>query len=248
MNVGSDPAPEIGSGVWEQREMREALACRDLATVYRRLQRVGVSQRRIAALTGQSSSEVYEILKGRNVMAYDLLTRIADGLGVPRGYLGLAYDESTQNAVELAEYSSSSWLSEREEVRQLLSHAANVTMAVAGDDMAKWWQPIDRHPTPVPARIGMSDVEHIERITAVVRALDARHGGGACRDAVVAQVAWAQQLLAADSSEAIAHRLQLALADLHLQAGWTFDVGCIRQPGGTLPARSSSPEPRTTPR
>ncbi|GAA3431702.1 helix-turn-helix domain-containing protein [Kutzneria kofuensis] len=54
-----------------------------------------MSQRQIAALTGQSQSEVSEILKGRQVMAYDVLARIADGLGVPRGYMGLAYDEAT---------------------------------------------------------------------------------------------------------------------------------------------------------
>jgi transcriptional regulator with XRE-family HTH domain len=175
MNVNNDPAPEIGPGVWEQREMREALARRDLTTVYHRLQRVGISQRRIAALTGQSSSEVYEILKGRKVMAYDVLTRIADGLGVPRGYLGLAYDESTETAVELVAASTSTRPSEREEVRQLLSHAANVTMGASVNDMAKWWQPVDRQATPVPARIGTSDIEQIERITRVMRALDYRY-------------------------------------------------------------------------
>jgi tetratricopeptide (TPR) repeat protein len=226
MNVDNDPAPQISPGVWEQREMREALARRDLATVYRRLQRVGISQRRIAALTGQSSSEVYEILKGRKVMAYDVLARIADGLGVSRGYLGLAYDESTETAVELAAASVSTRRNEREEVRQLLSHAANVTMAASPDDMAKWWQPVDRQPTPVPARIGMSDVHQVESITGVMRAMDYRYGGGACRDAVVAQVAWAQQLLGTRHAADVRDRLHLALADLHNLAGWTsFDVG-----------------------
>lgn len=226
MNVDNEPAPQIGPGVWEQRDMRAALARRDLTTVYRRLQCVGISQRRIAALTGQSSSEVYEILNGRRVMAYDVLARIADGLGVPRGYLGLAYDESTETAVQLVAASSFTRLDEREEVRQLLSRAANVTMGAAVEDTAKWWQSVDRQPTPVPARIGLSDVEQVESITGAMRALDYRYGGGACRDAVVAQVAWAQQLLTAESSDAVMHRLQLAVADLHLQAGWTsFDVG-----------------------
>jgi tetratricopeptide (TPR) repeat protein len=226
MNVDSDPAPQVSPGAWEQREMREALARRDLATVYQRLQRVGISQRRIAALTGQSSSEVYEILRGRKVMAYDVLARIADGLGVPRGYLGLAYDESTETAVELAAASVSTRRNEREEVRQLLSHAANVTMAASPDDMAKWWQPVDRQPTPVPARIGMSDVHQVESITGVMRAMDYRYGGGACRDAVVAQIAWAQQLLGSRHAADVRERLHLALADLHNLAGWTsFDVG-----------------------
>ena len=60
----------------------------------------------------------------------------------------------------------------------------------------------------------------------MMRALDYRHGGGACRNAIVAQVAWAQRLLVTDYTEEIGHRLHLALADLHNLAGWTsFDVG-----------------------
>jgi transcriptional regulator with XRE-family HTH domain len=206
--------------------MRTALARRDLATVYRRLQASGISQRRIAVLTGQSPSEVYEILNGRQVMAYELLLRIADGLGVPRGYMGLAYDESTEMTVELAAAHCSVQPDEREEVRQLLSHAANVTMGASVDEVAKWWQPVERVSTPAPACVGLPDVVHLESITGVMRALDYRHGGGACRDAIVAQVRWAQQLLTADYSDEVGQRLHLALADLHNLAGWTsFDVG-----------------------
>ena len=65
---------------------------RDMQLMIRLLQRYGFSQRRVADLTGQSQSEVSEILKGRRVTSYDLLVRIADGLGVPRGWMGLAYD------------------------------------------------------------------------------------------------------------------------------------------------------------
>src|SRR5689334_25241676 len=82
--------------------MRTALAARDIAAVFKLLQRVGVSQRRIAALTGQSQSEISEILSGRHVVSYDVLARIADGLGVPRGHLGLAYDDATAALVGLA--------------------------------------------------------------------------------------------------------------------------------------------------
>jgi hypothetical protein len=56
--------------------MREALARRDMAAVYRLLQRYGMSQRRIAAWTEQSQSEISEILGGRQVTAasYDVLS------------------------------------------------------------------------------------------------------------------------------------------------------------------------------
>jgi len=84
----------INPAVWEREDMRFALAQRDIATVYRLLQRHGVSQRRIGALTEQAQGEVSEIISGkRHVVAYDVLARIADGLGVPRGRMGLAFDE-----------------------------------------------------------------------------------------------------------------------------------------------------------
>ncbi|MGH3728346.1 MAG: helix-turn-helix domain-containing protein [Micromonosporaceae bacterium] len=86
----------VDPAIWESPPMRAALCVRDIGGVYGLLQRAGVAQRRIAALTGQSQSDVSEILSGRRVISYDLLARIADGLGVPRGYLGLAYDHTSE--------------------------------------------------------------------------------------------------------------------------------------------------------
>lgn len=226
MNVDPHAADGIPPWVWEQPEIRLALAQRDLRTVYMRLQRAGVSQRKIARLTGQSASEVYEILNGRQVMAYDLLVRVADGLGVPRGYMGLAYDQSTEAALDIAAATCSVEASEREEVRQLLSQAANVTMGTAVHDVARWWQPVEWQTVTVPKRIGLSDVAHVEALSALIATIDSRHGGGACREAVAAQTRWAQRLLTASSSDETRARLHVALADMHHLAGWTsFDVG-----------------------
>jgi transcriptional regulator with XRE-family HTH domain len=79
--------------------MRVALARRDIGRVFRLLHRVGMSQRAIAAHTGQKQSEVSEILDGRQVVAYDVLVRIAAGLDVPRGQMGLAYTEHGSEVV-----------------------------------------------------------------------------------------------------------------------------------------------------
>src|SRR3954470_12961971 len=95
MNSIGSQGSSVTADAWEGPEMRTALAAREVSKIYKLLRRNGVSQRQIAAMTGQSQSEVSEILKGRQVMAYDVLVRIADGLGVPRGYMGLAYDETT---------------------------------------------------------------------------------------------------------------------------------------------------------
>jgi len=53
-------------------------------------------------------SEVSEILAGRRIVSYEVLARIADGLGVPRGYLGLQYDDETQRLVD-----RSGWIAAR---------------------------------------------------------------------------------------------------------------------------------------
>ena len=83
-------------------------------------------------------------------------------------------------------------------------------------------------PPPHSARIGMSDVEQLESQTRSLRSVDYQFGGGACRDAVIVRIYWAQQLLAAEATDAVRARLLSAVADLHNLAGWTsFDCGQV---------------------
>ena len=228
MNSIGSQSSSVTREVWEDQEMRNALAAREVSTIYKLLRRKGVSQRQIAAYTGQSQSEVSEILKGRQVMAYDVLVRIADGLGVPRGYMGLAYDEVT--AARVAETREAPDAEEPENVkrRKFLAHAAAVAVGahVLGADSGSWVSnPVL---TPAPGRIGMTDVRQVEAATRALRSLDYQYGGGFCRDAVVAQLSWGQQMLSASGSDVVKQRLHVALADLHNLAGWTsFDIGLI---------------------
>src|SRR6266496_5201472 len=218
----------VPGDAWEQPEMRAALASREVSAVYRLLRKHGVSQRQIAAMTGQSQSEMSEILKGRQVMAYDVLTRIADGLGVPRGYIGLAYDEVTANRVVGTADGQQAEEDESVKRRRFLAHAAQVTMgaAVFGPESGTWSAGPAR--TPAPGRIGMTDVRQVEAATRALRSLDYQYGGGFCRDAVVAQLSWGQQMLNSSGTDIVKRRLHVALADLHNLAGWTsFDVGLV---------------------
>src|SRR4030088_1818024 len=218
----------VPAAAWEQPEIREALSKREISSVYRQLRQHGVSQRQIAALTGQSQSEVSEILKGRQVMAYDVLTRICDGLDVPRGYMGLAYDEATELRVVGAAGGQQAEEDESVKRRRFLAHAAQVTMgaAVLGPDSGSWSANPAR--TPAPGRIGITDVRQVEAATRALRSLDYQYGGGFCRDAVVAQLSWGQQMLGASGAEHVKKRLHVALADLHNLAGWTsFDIGLV---------------------
>ena len=213
---------------WETREMRDALAARDISLVYRLLRMQGVSQRHIAAKTGQSQSEVSEILKGRQVMAYDVLARIADGLQIPRGYMGLAYDTATQVRVATTRKDPQEEVDESVKRRRFLAHAAAVTVGAAsmGPETESWVASPTR--APAPGQIGLTDVRQIEAATKALRALDYQYGGGFCRDAVVAQLSWGQQLLGSRSTDQVRTRLYVALADLHNLAGWTsFDTGLV---------------------
>lgn len=228
MDANDAKQARIKSEVWETTEMRDALANRNISEVYRQLRKHGVSQRQIAAMTGQSQSEVSEILKGRQVMAYDVLSRISDGLGIPRGYMGLAYDEATEIQVVGAADEQQAEEDESVKRRKFLAHAAQVTMgaAVFGPASDAWAASPAR--TPAPGRIGITDVRQVEAATRALRALDYQYGGGFCRDAVVAQLSWGQQMLQASGSEGVKSRLYVALADLHSLAGWTsFDIGLI---------------------
>jgi transcriptional regulator with XRE-family HTH domain/tetratricopeptide (TPR) repeat protein len=203
--------------------MRTALAARDIAAVFRLLQRVGVSQRRIAALTGQSQSEISEILGGRQVVSYDVLVRIADGLGVPRGHLGLAYDDSTAHLVGIAQPVGAD-----DDTGRMMARLAELAVGATAADPQQWSQPFPLSWAAAPDRVGSADVTRLEGVTAHLRAIDHEYGGGACRDAVLAQVGWAQQLLRAAAAEDAERALHLAVADLHALAGWTsFDLGLL---------------------
>ncbi|MFC0861694.1 transcriptional regulator [Sphaerimonospora cavernae] len=185
-----------------------------------------MSQRVIAAHTGQAQSEISEIVaNGRQVMAYEVLSRIADGLGIPRGYMGLAYATSSAHLTPPAS-AVARRDDEDEQARRLLAHAAQVTVGAIEGSVEQWVEPLPYAAAPVPERIGAADVAQVESVTRALRALDYQHGGGVCRDAVVAQLAWSQQLLRASCSPKVMRRLHRALADQHNLAGWTsFDIG-----------------------
>jgi len=231
MNVTGPQEARLSRETWDEPDMRRALADRDISAVYRLLRRVGMSQRHIAALTGQSQSEVSEILRGRQVMAYDVLVRVADGLGIPRGYMGLAYDppiESETSRVKPPDEAEAKAKEEAVKRRNLLAHGTAMVFGttVLGADRGQG--PPSTALTPIPSQIGVTDVKQVEATTRAMRTLDYQYGGGTCRDAVVAQLSWSQRLVDASGTDEVKQRLFRALGDLENLAGWTsFDVGLV---------------------
>lgn len=71
--------------LWESDDMLDALAARDIAQMFRLIQReTRVSQTHLGVATGLSQAQVSEIIGGiRRVSSIDVLTRIATGLCMP---------------------------------------------------------------------------------------------------------------------------------------------------------------------
>jgi transcriptional regulator with XRE-family HTH domain len=214
------PTEDGALSVWQLQRLatedaRRALAERDIAAIYRLLIEVGVNQRQIAELTGQSQSEVSEILKGRRVMAYDVLVRIAEGLGVPRAWMGLAYDESAESASPTA----GEEVVDEEMKRRILLAIGGIAVLgspVLGKVLGLPTPPST--PTPLPSRLGVSDVAALKELTAQLRTEARTYGGGA--DVVTAVANRSRLLMSVPSSDPIKAELKSALADLHTLAGW----------------------------
>jgi transcriptional regulator with XRE-family HTH domain/tetratricopeptide (TPR) repeat protein len=223
MNVGGGDRP-IDPVVWRDGNMREALARRDIGRVYQLLRRFGVSQRQIAAHTGQGQSEVSAIANGRQVQAYEVLERIADGLGVPRGYMGLAYsDDAVARALSSGSHGAEDSFMERRGFLGLVSKlVVGSTLTPAELDFLA----VTPATTPVPEHVGATDVEQVRTVTATLRTLDLAHGGGSCRDAILAHAGWSQSLLGARCDHTVRKQLLSAVAEVKTLAGWTaHDLG-----------------------
>ena len=202
---------------FEGDEMRAALAARDIGTVYRLLGRQGVSQRQIAQLTDQSQSEVSEILKGRRVLNVWVLERIADGLGVPRAWMGLSYGEERPDTP-----SAEVEVDEDMQRRALVATAMAAALGQALQSLGELALPTGQ---ALPSRLGMSHVylgmSHVYTVAAVTERLRgvARYYGGQA-DLFGAAATLYTRWMQVPATEAVKAGLAAALAELHTEAGW----------------------------
>jgi transcriptional regulator with XRE-family HTH domain/tetratricopeptide (TPR) repeat protein len=225
------PADEpIDPHLWERPQMRMALARHDISEVYRLLGAAGVSQRRIAALTGQNQSEISDISQGRQVQAYDLLARIADGLGIPRGYMGLAFTDTLTYRLATTTTTTTTpedYLMER---RTFLGLVSKIVMGAALTPAELSLIATAPAAAAVPRQVGPTELTQLHALTGMLRAYDAAHGGGSCRDAILAHTQRAEALLTASCPEQTRPQLLGAVAETKTLAGWVaHDLGLAKE-------------------
>jgi len=212
--------PPIRLEVWEQPAMRTALAQRDIGRVYKLLTAAGVSQHGIARLTGQSQSEVSEVLSGRQVKQIDVLERICDGLGAERGWMRLADDYSEHSAYPEEDEVVWEAVTEKMKRRDALALASTAVLGrpVLGELLTV---PIPAE-VPLPSRLVMADVEAVRDLTARLWGLARLHGGQA--DVLSHTATRYMRLLTVPASKQVTRALRGALSWLHTEAGYAgFD-------------------------
>ncbi len=210
---------------YERPEARAVLTARDVGGVYRLLQRDGVTQREIARLTGQSQSEVSEILRGRQVRDVTVLERIVDGLEVPRSFMRLSGGADVGDGA----YSGKDAVTgSPEEVERMYRRVllASAGVAFAGRPVDKLGELLSLPgpaPVPLPTRIDWVQVARVRDLTQRLGFA----GTGAFADPVVlsAAAARAERLLGVSGAEPVKRALMVAVAELHIDAGWAgFDA------------------------
>ena len=228
------PTTAIDPTLYHRDDMRAVLAAHDIAGLYQLLKDTGLTQRDIAALTGQSQSEVSEILTGRRVLSYDLLVRIIEGLAIPRELMGLSWwgPDGTHAGPDSA-YRGQVTVASPERVAEMLRRhliALGPIAAIASNPLAKLAELLENVELPVPSPVRLpsrlSGV-HVEKVRDLTRRLgEAGCAYGSDPEVSSAAAAWATRLLSVSGAEPVKQALMIAAAELHIEAGWgAFDAG-----------------------
>ncbi len=217
------PVPAIDPAAWEQPDMRAVLASRDVGALYRALTEAGLSQYQIARLTGQSQSEVSEIIGGRRVIAYEVLERIAEGLGVPRELMGLSWWSPTGTCARRDGTYAGEVIADAPEgvsAEMLRRHVLALGATAAfGGPIKGLGEILDLPgPAPLPSRVFTVHVAQVRDLTRQLAESGKAHG--AQPQVSSAATVWADRLLGLPGVESIKRALLRAVAELHIHAGW----------------------------
>jgi transcriptional regulator with XRE-family HTH domain len=235
-HANKKPVPAIDPALYWRDDMRAVLAARDIGALYRALTEAGLSQYRIARLTGQSQPEVSEILGGRRVIAYEVLERIAEGLGVPRELMGLSWwspngtctrqDGTYSGEVTVAD--APEGVSAEMLRRHLLALGATAAFGGPIKGLGEILDLPGPAPLPLPSRVFAVHVAQVRDLTQQLGKTGKAHG--AQPQVSSAATVWADRLLGLPGAEPIKHALLTAVAELHIHAGWAAsDAGLYRR-------------------
>ncbi len=235
--MSDDRSGPIDPVLYRRDDLRKVLAGWDIPALYRFLNgHAGLTQRQIAARTGQNQSEVAEILSGRRrlVVSHRVLRRLAGGLDIPPEMMGLSWwgPDGSYHGPDGA-YSEGVTVDGTPEgvsARMLRRHLIALGgVALAGQPIKQLGELLKLPgaapgPLPLPTRIFPVHVAKVRDLRQQLTDLSRTHGSDP--EVSSAAVRWAQRLLGVPGAEPVTQALQVAVAELQLHAGWAaFDAG-----------------------
>jgi transcriptional regulator with XRE-family HTH domain len=239
---------QIPPDFWFRTDVRAALARREFGELYGLLvQRAGLSQTQIGALTGDPQGRISQIINGKHHVRYtETMIRIADGLGMPdraRMTLGLApahadeaapasglvagtvYPATTEQAITVT---SGLWDADIRQWQELLSAPPE---RGAWNAAALSWL-VGQHGGSLPDNdsgraVGRADVARVRETTALFAQLDNKFGGTHARQPLLQFLNHdTAALLRGRYTEKTGRELFAAAAEATLLAAWTsYDCG-----------------------
>jgi transcriptional regulator with XRE-family HTH domain len=242
MAVSPADARAMVDRVCARPDVLDACARRDLGAVISALGNAGLTQGRIAELTGFPQGRLSEWATGkRQPKAATTFQKFADGLGLPpsaRRALGLAGEPASAPALaadpapialpypdtarKAARNVSQLWHADLSDATALQRGRADPR--AWNDAPLRWLVDPGRGPNGDPARgvrIGMSDVERFRATVSMFAELDDRFGGGHARQALVQYLSSdAERMLNGRYSEETGRELFSAVSEATLLAAW----------------------------
>lgn len=215
----------VDPGWWEAalhdgRPLRDRLAERDITALFQFLRLHGWSKRAISMATGVSETRVRSISKGEQmVTSYEVLVRIADGLEIDRGLLGLGHTQGRPTT-------ATARMKDPSTAPSFVGSLAALAVGPAPGELVSLL-PNPRPGDAVPGLVTEAHVQLVRDVRDQHRRVDAQRGGGSCRDSAVHYLAWATGMLHSRfDSEATERDLKAALSDMYQVTGWAcHDLG-----------------------
>ena len=206
------------TGSLDGRPMREILAARDIGSVLRFLGARGWSRAALSAATGLSETRVRQIRGGgQRVESYEVLERIADGLRIPRGLMGLAYGDHDE-----AVAGTPSGDPGDDDPAAHNDFVGTLAALAVGSIPANLPRMLPHIPTTIdmPRLVTLQHVEMLREVSDRHRQFDADRGGGSCRDSAIAYLNWATGMLRARfADDGVERALKASLSDM-LPSRW----------------------------
>lgn len=211
---GLTQGPLLSAELLAREDLRLALAEHDFAAVFRLVKKYGgLSQNRIASACQLTPGKVSTIIsESQRVISYEVITRIADGLGIPGQLVGLAprpwelrlpeapaapqphpsaddFPWQPEVTADLASRLTRIDLTMDRRTAARLITAVAITGTRLLDPLEGWLTPPARaDERRRPGRLGEHEVAQLEHAAVAFRQWDHRFGGGLRSKAVLGQL------------------------------------------------------------